>query len=460
MRGAEIIVVEDEEGLRELLKAQLGRLGAKVRAFESAEAAWPTLERGQADLLLTDLRLPGLHGDDLLKKVKAAQPGLPVLVVSAYASTRNVVEVMKQGAEDYLSKPIAPQDLEAAILRALDKGALFKENQRLRQELQGGEAGFGGLHGRAKPMLELYDLIRRLAPSDATVLIQGESGSGKELVARALHQESQRAGGPYIVVNAGSLPATLFEAELFGAKKGSYTGSTENREGLFQAADGGTLFLDEVAEVPMESQAKLLRVLETHEVKMLGESKNIKVDVRVLAATHQDLKKLVKEGKFREDLFFRLSVLPLRVPALRERMDDLPLLADAFLARFAVNGQAPKRLASDALQALLQHRWPGNVRELRNVLERASLLSRGASIVAAEVAVASEAAGQGQLPQGAFMQAKRALLEGFEHDYLQRLMTETEGNVSEAARQAGLDRKNLQVLLKKHRIQPTAFKVR
>ena len=458
MKGAEIVVVEDEEGLRELLKVQLARRGYKVRAFGTAEDAWAELDRRQADLLLTDLRLPGLSGDALLKKAKEAYPDVPVLVVSAFGNARNVVDIIKLGAEDYLSKPFAPEDLEAAILRALEKRTLFKENARLRQALQGGEAGFGGMVGRAKPMLELYDLIKRLAPSDGTVLIGGESGSGKELVARAMHQFSSRSGGPFVDVNAGSLPATLFEAELFGAKKGSFTGATETRDGLFQAADGGTLFLDEVAEVPMESQAKLLRVLETHEVKMLGDARSRKVDVRVLAATHQDLARLVKEGKFREDLYFRLSVLPLRVPALRERMEDLPVLAEVFLSRFALKGAAPKRLAPDALQALLKHRWPGNVRELRNVLERATLLSRGASILAGDVAVAAEAQGQGSLPQGAFMQAKRAVLESFERDYLIRLLKDAEGNVSEAARLAGLDRKNLQVLLKKHRLQPGDYK--
>jgi two-component system response regulator HydG len=458
VKGAEIVVVEDEEGLRELLKAQLGRKGAKVRAFATAEAAWPQLEKGQADVLLTDLRLPGMSGDALLKKVKEHHPGLPVLVVSAFGSARNVVEVMRQGAEDYLAKPFAPEDLEAAIMRALEKRALYQENARLRQALQGGEAGFAGMLGRAKPMLELYDLIRRLAPSDGTVLIGGESGSGKELVARALHQLSPRAAAPFIDVNAGSLPASLFEAELFGAKKGSFTGATETREGLFQAADGGTLFLDEVAEVPLESQAKLLRVLETREVKMLGEARSRKVDVRVLAATHQDLAGLVKAGRFREDLYFRLSVLPLHVPALRQRMEDLPLLAENFLKRFAAKGQTPKRLAPEALQVLLKHRWPGNVRELRNVLERASLLSRGSSIQSDDVAVAAEPQGQGSLPRGSFMQAKRAVLENFEKEYLRRLLQDSVGNVSEAARQAGLDRKNLQLLLKKHRLQAGSFK--
>jgi two-component system response regulator AtoC len=458
MKGTDIMVVEDEEGLRELLKAQLGRLGAKVRAFETAEDAWTQMAVRQPDLLLTDLRLPGMSGDELLKKVKATHPDVPVLVVSAFGSARNVVDVIRQGAEDYLAKPFAPEDLQAAILRALEKRALFKENTRLRNELQGGEAGFGGMLGRSKPMLELYDLIKRLAPSEGTVLVGGESGSGKELVARALHQASNRAKGAFVDVNAGSLPATLFEAELFGAKKGSFTGATETREGLFQAADGGTLFLDEVAEVPMESQAKLLRVLETHEVKMLGEAKSRKVDVRVIAATHQDLRRLVQEGKFREDLYFRLSVLPIVVPALRNRMEDLPLLAETFLSRFAIKGLPAKRLSPDALQALLRHRWPGNVRELRNVLERASLLSRGAAIQSGDVAVAAEVHGQGSLPQGSFMQAKRAVLEGFERDYLERLLKDSEGNVSEAARQAGLDRKNLQVLLKKHRFQSTAFK--
>ncbi|MGH7442442.1 MAG: sigma-54 interaction domain-containing protein, partial [bacterium] len=311
-------------------------------------------------------------------------------------------------------------------------------------ELAGGS--LAGLTGRGKGVHELRNLVERLAPSNATVLILGESGVGKELVARALHTLSPRAGGPFVDVNAGSLPATLFEAELFGAKKGAFTGAETTREGLFQAAAGGTLFLDEVGEVPLESQAKLLRVLENHEVKMLGETRGRRVDVRVVAATNRDLEREVKAGRFRKDLFFRLSVLPLRVPPLRERMEDLPLLVEALLRRLSPT--RAYRISPEALKRLLAHPWPGNVRELRNVLERAVLLAKGDELEPSDFLL--EAPGSALLKAGPFMRAKRGVLEAFEKDYVRRTLDDSGGNISQAARLAGLDRKNFQVLMKKH----------
>ncbi len=449
-----ILVVDDEEGLRELLKANLGRKGYRVQAVETAEKALQALPTQPFDLVITDLRLPGMSGEDLVIELKKSQPSLPVVVISAYGNTRNVVEVIKKGAEDYLSKPFTPEELEVVALKAVEKRRLLEENERLRRQIAGAQ-GLSRLSGRSKAMREVTVLLERLAQSDATVLITGESGTGKELAARAIHELSPRHKGPFVEVNAGSLPASLFEAEIFGARKGAYTGAVENREGLFQAADGGTLFLDEVGEVPLESQAKLLRALESREIKPIGEARPRRVDVRVVGATNQDLQALVDEGRFRKDLFFRLSVLPLRMPSLRERMEDLPHLAEGFLARFATAGAPPKRLSPEALKRLLGHSWPGNVRELRNVLERAALLSQEPELRPEDFLFA--AGGQDHLPSGPFMASKRAVVEAFEKHYVVQALRESGGNVSRAASEAGMARKNFQVLVKKHRVRPRDF---
>lgn len=451
---ASIVVVEDEEGLRELLKAALGRLGHKVRACASAEDALVAVSELAPDLVLTDLRLGGMSGEELLKRLKRNWPQLPVLVLSGYGKAKDIVQVIRGGAEDYLSKPVDPAELEVAVLKALEKQRLLRENERLRAELKSGRSlGLGGMLGRARPMTELFAMLERLAPSNATVLIEGESGAGKEGVARALHQLSPRAKGPFVDLNAGSLPAGLVEAELFGAKKGAYTGSEATREGLFLAANGGTLFLDEVGELPLEAQAKLLRVLENHEVRALGDDKVRRVDVRVVAATNRDLQEEVRANRFRRDLYFRLSVLPLRVPPLRERMEDLPLLAEHFLQRFA-SGARPKKLGAAATKRLLAHAWPGNVRELRNVLERAALLAQGEEITAEDLFL--DASSSGPLPLGQFSAAKKAVVAAFEKDYLRRVLDANNGNVTHAAAAADLDRKNLQLLMKKYGLKAKA----
>ncbi len=446
--GATILVVEDEEGLRELLKAALGRLGHKVEACPSAEAALEFLRVREPDVVLTDLRLPGMSGEDLLRRLKAIKPSLPVVVLSGYGRAKDIVEVIRAGAEDYLSKPVATADLEVVLLKAVKKHRLLKENAALKAELAG--SGLAGLDGSGKAMEDLRALVARLAPSEATVLVLGESGVGKEVVARALHTLSGRASGPFVEVNAGSLPATLFEAELFGARKGAFTGAEATREGLFQAADGGTLFLDEVGEVPMESQAKLLRVLENREVKMLGDTRLRRVDVRVVAATNRDLEAEVAAGRFRKDLFFRLSVVPLRVPPLRDRMEDLPLLVESLLRRLSPS--RPFRLTPEALKRLLAHDWPGNVRELRNALERAVVLARGEELGPEDFLL--DVPGAQSAHSGPFMGAKKEVLAAFEKAYVRRALDESGGNVSLAARRAGLDRKNFQVLMKKHGQKP------
>jgi two-component system response regulator PilR (NtrC family) len=448
---AKILVVDDEPGVRNLLKTMLARKGYAPETADNGDEALRRLKAEHFDLVITDLRMPGLPGEELVAQVKRDQPSLPVVVISAYGGTKSVVEVVKHGAEDYLAKPFNQEDLELVVFKALEKSRLLEENARLRRELKG-EVYLQELVGSSKPMRAVFQMIRRLAESPSHCLINGESGVGKELAAKALHALSPRQKKPFVQVNAGALPETLFEAELFGAKKGAYTGATEDREGLFQSADGGTLFLDEVGEVPMESQAKLLRVLESGEVKVIGESKTRHVDVRVIAATNRDLNAMVDEGKFRRDLYFRLAVLPLTLPALRERLEDVPLLADAILKRSVQSGPR-KSLSPAALKALMSYSWPGNVRELKNVLERATLLSNS-DIIEPEDLIFTASASH-QTPSGPFRQAKLRHVEEFEKSYLREALKAHAGNVSKAAEESGLARQNFQVMMKKYGIKRT-----
>ncbi len=335
-----ILVVDDEKGVRKLLEAMLKKRGYEALGVEDADQALEVLGREAFGLVITDLRLPGLSGEGLLARLKAAFPNIPVVVISAYGNTKNIVDVIKRGAEDYLSKPFNLEDLEVVVLKALEKRKLLAENERLRQEIAGGA---GPLVGKSTAIAKVQEMIEKFAASDAHVLITGESGVGKELAARAIHEMSMWSKGPLIQVNAGSLPTTLFEAELFGVKKGAYTDATENREGLFQAADGGTLFLDEIAEVPLESQAKLLRVLESGEMKPVGDSRPRKVRVRVVAATNQNLEEMVENKTFRKDLFYRLSILWLPIPPLRERLEDIPPFGRIFPGPTAIQHSLPQK---------------------------------------------------------------------------------------------------------------------
>ncbi len=449
-----ILVVDDEPGVRQLLKALLEQKGYRATCLERAEDAVEILGRERFSLILTDLRLPGMKGEELVAWMKRQRIRTPVIVISAFGDQSKIVEVIRRGADDYLSKPFKPEDLEIVILKSLAKNRLVAENEKLRKEISGG--ALGGMVGRSRPMENVFQILRKLAASSYTVLITGESGVGKELAARAIHELSPRAQGPFVQINAGSLPVSLFEAELFGVLKGAYTDAVQSRDGLFQAAHGGTLFLDEVAEIPMEVQAKLLRVLESGEVKVLGESRSKKVDVRVVAATNRDLNAMVEAGQFRKDLFYRLSVLPISIPPLRERREDIPLLVDCFLRRQESLGNEQKHLSVEGIKALVSHSWPGNVRELKNTLERAILLADGSEIDAEDLFLPLRA--DGLAYGGKFREAKREHLQAFEKNYLSQLLRQSAGNVSKAALEAGLARRNFQNLLKKHHLKPSAFK--
>jgi DNA-binding NtrC family response regulator len=447
----QILVIDDEKGVRNLLSTMLARLGHKVTAVGTAEAGLNRIQAKAWDLVITDLRLPGMPGQALVAQLGKSHPTLPVIVVSAYGGTREVVDVVKQGAVDYLAKPFLDSDLELAVAKALRQKALLRENERLRQETGLTGQPEEGLVGRSPAMRKLLLSLQRIALGKGSVLLRGDSGTGKELAARAIHARSPRREGPFVEVNAGAIPSNLFEAELFGSKRGAYTGSEDDRLGLFRSADGGTLFLDEVGEIPLALQAKLLRVLETGEVRPVGENRPRPVDVRVVSATNQDLEAMVANGSFRKDLYFRLSVLPLRLPNLSERREDIPALAEHLLRRIAGDAK-PATMSAEAARGLMSRPWPGNVRELRNVLERAALFSLDGEIQASDLVFDG---GQPALraPATPLRLAKSQAAEAFERQYLIEALRASGGNVSRAARSAGVDRRNFHTLMRRHQLK-------
>ena len=371
-----ILVVDDEATQRELVSGYLKKHGYEVMVASDGERALELFRREPAELIVTDQRMPNFSGLELLKAARAINPEIYVIVMTAYGNVGSAVEAMQAGAADYLTKPLQLEELLHKVEQVCERHRLYVENRELRAELQDRHR-IEGIIGESGQMLEVTSLVRRVAPSEATVLIRGESGTGKELIAQAIHYASPRAAKPLIRVNCAALPENLLESELFGHEKGSFTGAVATRKGRFESADGGTLFLDEIGDLPLHLQAKLLRVLQEKEFERVGSSQPLKVDVRVLSATHRDLEKLMKSGQFREDLYYRLNVVTIVLPPLRERRQDLPALMDHFLRRFAAkNGKTIRGFSHEAREALLRYDYPGNVRELENLIERAVVLTR------------------------------------------------------------------------------------
>jgi two-component system response regulator PilR (NtrC family) len=454
-----VLVVDDEADLRELLSLTLGRLGLDVDAADSVAAARELLARNRYALCLTDMRLPDGTGIELVQQV-AAGGGTPIAVITAFGSAENAVAALKAGAFDYLAKPVDLDQLRLLVRSALARPATagVPEQAQLR--------AIDRLRGNAPAMRQLRSMIEKLAHSMAPVAIYGESGSGKELVARAIHDASARRLLPFVAVNCGAIPETLMEAEFFGYKKGAFTGADRDRDGFFHAAAGGTLFLDEVAELPLAMQVKLLRAIQERRVRKVGSTSEDPVDVRILSATHQDLAKLVAAGRFRQDLYYRLNVIELHVPSLRERAEDIAVLADAILDRLAQRGGERARLAPEALRELQQYAFPGNVRELENVLERGVALAAGRELTAADlmlpaveprateaaaavVAAAAEAPATGATPalaesDSASLPDERipsnlpAYLDAIEGEALRAALRRTGGNRTAAAQLLGI----------------------
>src|SRR5262245_3043542 len=377
-----ILITDDEENVRAIFRKILEKEGYEVECAASGEDALAKLESDWFDLVITDLKMPGMSGLELMRRGKALNSSLPFLILTAFGTVHSAVTAVKEGAYDYLVKPLDSEELKVVVQNALALHRLTREVERLRNQLSI-DLDFNSIIGQSKAMRAIFRLVRLVANSNATILLQGESGTGKELIARALHQHSARHDGPFIAINCASLPDTLLESELFGYVRGAFTGASHNKKGLFQEADGGTLLLDEVADTPATLQSKLLRVLQDNEIRPLGTGRSIKVDVRVIVATNKDLRKEVEKGAFREDLFYRLNVVPIVIPPLRQRAEDIPLLVNHFIDKFSKQyGLETKTISPPGLRLLLDHLWPGNVRELENVVARAVLINPGPQIEA------------------------------------------------------------------------------
>ena len=377
MSDIRVLVVDDEQSMRELLGIMLRQAGYQVAAADGGEAAIQMLKSESFDLVVTDLRMRKVDGLGVLKAAKEFSPRTVVLVVTAFASTETAVEAMKLGAYDYVTKPFKLDELRLTIANALERKRLQDENRELKRQLRR-EHGFEGFIGKSPRILEVFETIRKTADSGSTVMITGESGTGKELVARAVHLESARRARPFVSVNCGAIPETLMESELFGHVKGAFTGAVASTEGLFAAADGGTLFLDEITEIPHSIQVKLLRATQEREIRRVGDTRDVKVDVRLVAASNRDLSKAVADGVLREDLYYRLNVIPIHMPPLRDRLEDIPLLVSHFVARVTKDvGKSVRGISPESLAILERYHWPGNIRELENVVERAIVLGSG-----------------------------------------------------------------------------------
>ncbi|MDY7232741.1 sigma-54-dependent transcriptional regulator [Hyalangium rubrum] len=454
-----VLVVDDKENMLKLFSRILGEAYAVTTAGDG-ERALALLASREFDVVVTDIQMPGADGFAVLREVKRRAPSTEVVLVTAYASIPKAVEAMREGAYDYLSKPFDPDEVALVVARALARRRQQQETEGLKEKLAAAP-DFHGLLGTSAPMRQACAMLAQGAARDFTVLLLGETGTGKELAARAVHAESPRRAGPFVAVNCGALPAELVESELFGHAKGAFTGATAARVGLFEEASGGTLFLDEVGELPLPVQVKLNRALQEKEVRRVGTTTPIKVDARVVAATHRDLQAEVAAGRFREDLYYRLNVFTVRMPPLRERREDLPLLALHFLAKA---GRPLEGFTPEALRALTSAPWPGNVRQLENAVARAVAVAQGPRIQLEDLPPElGRSAGGGALPPESlaklpYREAVDSARDAVSRDYLTALMQEFSGNVTHAADRAGMERESLHRLLKRYGVRSEDFK--
>src|SRR5467141_4184176 len=442
-----ILIVEDEAKMRRLLELNLEEEGFTTLSAGDAETGLKLLRENSVDLVVTDLRLPGMNGLEFLQAVKHQNAALPVIVMTAFGTVETAVEAMKAGASDYVLKPFSLAEMRMVIHKELDVHKLREENRSLREAL-GKRYTHPDVVARSPKMQEVLATVERVAPTNSTVLLGGESGVGKDLIARAIHEKSRRARGPFIKINSSAIPENLLESELFGYERGAFTGANTSKPGKFELADKGTLFLDEIGDVPPSIQVKLLRVLQEREFERLGGTRTVKVDVRQEAATNRDLRAALEQGTFREDLYYRLNVVPIDIAPLRERKEDIPDLASLFMERFCGGSSQPvKGIAPEAVRILVNYHWPGNVRELQNIIERACALAKGDVIEPAAIHLDTRPVRAGTsenqfLPEG-------MTLEHWEDEMIQEALRRASGNKSQAARLLGLSRNALRYRLSK-----------
>jgi DNA-binding NtrC family response regulator len=458
-----ILIVDDEQDMLDLLRRSLTpELNCRVATVASGEEALQRLSEGAFDLVLADIKMPGMDGLELLEIVKRDNPDQTVVMMTAFGQVDTAVNAMKSGAYDFITKPFEHDALVLRLEKALERSSLIRENQRL-QDACSPLSAFQHLVGKSAVMQRLYDTIQMAAQTELTVLITGESGTGKDLTGRAIHALSARSRGPFVAVNCPTVPENILESELFGYRKGAFTHATENRIGLFQEARGGTIFLDEIGDISPAIQTKLLRVLQEKEIKPLGDTRSIVVDVRIIASTNQDLAAKIKTGQFREDFFYRLNVLPIRLPSLREHREDIPLIANHLLEKHcALMQRALKRFSPALMRVFMGLAWGGNVRELENLIMRGISFSGGDEIQVEEVGLSpAEAVPRTTAVDGerqGYKEAKQQQLQRFNRDYLGRLLSDCNGNVSLAARRCGLERQALQQIMRRYGIRADAYR--
>ena len=442
-----ILIVEDEPKMRRLLELNLGEEGWTTFCAGDAETGLKILDREPIDLVLSDIKLPGLSGLEFLQSIRRANAEVPVILMTAYGSVEKAVEAMKSGANHYVTKPFSLEEIKLVLHKELDVHRLRAENRMLREEL-GHRYKYPNIVAGSARMQEVLATIERAAPTNSTVLIGGESGVGKDLIARAIHQRSRRAAGPFVKINCTAIPENLLESELFGYEKGAFTGATASKPGKFELADKGSLFLDEIGDVPQAMQVKLLRVLQEREFERLGGTRTVRVDVRLIAATNRDLRAALEEGTFREDLYYRLNVVPINLPPLREHKEDIPDLVEHFLVKYRKeSGKDIRGVTPEALQLLMSFHWPGNVRELENIVERAATFAAGPLIDAGDVRLDADRT-RGNEIADSFLPPGMTL-DQWEDEMIREALRRTGGNKSQAARLLGLSRNALRYRLSK-----------
>jgi len=470
MSKQRLMIIDDEkdmlQGLSRILPQELEDI--QVETFSSALSGLESIKRQPVDVLLLDIRMPEMDGMEVLTAVKEIDPWITVVMITAYGSIETAVEAIKKGAYDFITKPFEIPDLVRVLNKALERSLLIRENMNLRKKISEKEP-FADFVGQSPPLRRLYDGIQALAGTDYTVLIRGESGTGKELVAKALHELSPRSSRRMVTVNCPAIPEHLLESELFGHKKGAFTGAEQNHTGMFLEADKSTLLLDEIGDLPVSIQTKLLRVLQEREVRPLGSDKSRKVDVRILSCTNQDLEARIQDRSFREDLYYRLNVVTLRTPSLSEITEDIPVLADYFLRSVCKELNLPlKRFSVAAIQSMMQRSWPGNVRELQNFVRRVALFSPEEEIGAADIRAAQDSLyGLAEIQQRKnnggkavkpYQQAKEELVENFTREYIHNLLGKTQGNVTRASEIAGISRTALQKIMRRYEIRSEDYR--
>jgi DNA-binding NtrC family response regulator len=452
-----VLVIDDEEVMRDVMSRLLLQEGYRVRLAATAEEGIDSMANEVHDVILLDLMLPGKSGLAALPDLFEIDPDAVIIMITAYGSIESAVQATKSGVFDFLTKPFKNDELLLAVRNGVNKRNLEAENRELKKSFRE-RFSFDSIVGKSEPMQQIYELIAQVGPSRSTVLINGESGTGKELVAKAVHNCSPRANGPFVAVNSGTIPSELLESELFGHVKGAFTGATNTKKGLFEIADKGTIFLDEVGTIPADTQAKLLRVIQEREFRRVGGLENIRVDVRIIAATNVDLRKAVEERKFRDDLYYRLNVITLNLPPLRDRKEDIPLLVEHFIAKFsAENGREPCRLDQQALRTLIEYDWPGNVRELENAIERAVVLVPPDGIIKTDVfpreLITSSSVGLGRLNSVHDEGSLRDLVQEYERNLIMCALEKTGWNQKKAAELLRVNATTLNEKLKRLKIR-------